>query len=58
MLGLLLLLINATAAAVPISTIPFVYTTPLMMITDSPILVPLFTSSGEEKPWRISLRTG
>ncbi|MFZ8807827.1 MAG: hypothetical protein ACO2PN_06950 [Pyrobaculum sp.] len=34
----------------PISTIPFVYTTPLMMITDSPILVPLLTSSGEEKP--------
>jgi hypothetical protein len=29
MFGLLLLLINATASAVPISTIPFVYTTPL-----------------------------
>jgi hypothetical protein len=53
-----LLLINATASAVPISTIPFVYTTPLLMITDSPILAPLLTSSGEEKLSRILLRTG
>jgi hypothetical protein len=29
MFGLLLLMINATASAVPISTIPFVYTTPI-----------------------------
>jgi hypothetical protein len=53
-----LLLINATASAVPISTITFVYTTPLLMITDSPILAPSLTSSGEEKPWRILPRTG
>jgi hypothetical protein len=58
MFGLLLLLINATASAVPISTIPFVYTTPLLMITESPILAPSLTSSGEEKPWRILLRAG
>jgi hypothetical protein len=51
-------LINATAATVPISTIPFVYATPLLMVTDSPILAPLLTSSGEEKPWRILPRTG
>jgi hypothetical protein len=53
-----LLLINATASAVPISTIPFVYTTPLMMTIDSPILAPSLTSSGEEKPRRILPRTG
>jgi ribose 1,5-bisphosphokinase PhnN len=58
MFGLLLLLINATAAAVPISTIPFVYTTPLMMTIDSPILAQSLTSSGEEKPRRILPRTG
>jgi hypothetical protein len=58
MFGLLLLLINATASAVPISTIPFVYTTPLLMITDLPILAPLLTSSSEEKPRRILPRTG
>jgi hypothetical protein len=42
-------LINATASAVPISTIPFIYATPLLMITESPILALLLTSSGEEK---------
>ena len=51
-------LINATASAMPISTNPFVYTTPLLIITDSPILAPLLTSSGEEKPWRILPQTG
>jgi ribose 1,5-bisphosphokinase PhnN len=53
-----LLLINATVSAVPISTIPFVYTTPLMMTIDSPILAQSLTSSGEEKPRRILPRMG